>query len=227
MKKTILLITPYFVLWDDNFFGNQSYAAALMKELKNLGKKWAAQVTLTDCNNEELLQLARESGCIYLFIGLESFSDESLSSVHKGFNKVKDYKRIIGLIHRRGISVQAGIIFGFDTDDKTVFEKTLHWCEELGIDGATVSLLTPLPGTPVYEEMKRNGRLLYANWSPYNGKTSVTFMPANMTPEELFEGYLWFRKKFYSFKSIIKRLSVSRTNILYNFLMNLGYKWST
>ena len=95
-----------------------------MKELKGLGKKWAAQVTLKDCNNEELLKMAIDSGCIYLFLGLESFSAESLSIVNKEINKIEDYKRIIDLIHQHQISVQAGIIFGFDTDDKSVFEKT-------------------------------------------------------------------------------------------------------
>ena len=216
----------YFVFWDDNFFGNHQYAISLMKELKSLGKKWAAQVTLKDCNDEELLKMARDSGCIYLFLGLESFSAESLSLVNKEINKIEDYKRIIGLIHQHQISVQAGIIFGFDTDDKSVFEKTLRWCEELGIDGATVSLLTPLPGTPIYEELKREGRLLYDDWSRYNGKTSVAFTPNNMTPEELFEGYMWFRKNFYSIRSILRRLTVSRTNVIHNLLMNLGYRWS-
>ncbi len=216
----------YFVFWDDNFFGNHQYALSLMKELKKLGKKWAAQVTLKDCNDVELLKMARDSGCIYLFLGLESFSAESLSLVNKEINKIEDYQRIIGLIHQHQISVQAGIIFGFDTDDKSVFEKTLRWCEELGIDGATVSLLTPLPGTPIYEELKRTGRLLYDDWSHYNGKTSVAFKPNHMTPEELFEGYMWFRKNFYSLRSILRRLTVSKTNVFHNLLMNLGYRWS-
>ncbi|SHK68900.1 B12-binding domain-containing radical SAM protein [Desulforamulus aeronauticus] len=216
----------YFVFWDDNFFGNHQYAISLMKELKSLGKKWAAQVTLKDCNDVELLKMARDSGCIYLFLGLESFSAESLSLVNKEINKIEDYQRIIGLIHQHQISVQAGIIFGFDTDDKSVFEKTLRWCEELGIDGATVSLLTPLPGTPIYEELKRKGRLLSDDWSHYNGKTSVAFKPNHMTPEELFEGYMWFRKNFYSLRSILRRLTVSKTNVFHNLLMNLGYRWS-
>ncbi len=216
----------YFVFWDDNFFGNHQYAISLMKELKSLGKKWAAQVTLKDCNDVELLKMARDSGCIYLFLGLESFSAESLSLVNKEINQIEDYQRIIGLIHQHQISVQAGIIFGFDTDDKSVFEKTLRWCEELGIDGATVSLLTPLPGTPIYEELKRKGRLLYNDWSYYNGKTSVAFKPNHMTPEELFEGYMWFRNNFYSLRSILRRLTVSKTNVFHNLLMNLGYRWS-
>ncbi|HEX9063436.1 MAG TPA: radical SAM protein [Clostridia bacterium] len=216
----------YFVFWDDNFFGDVTYTKDLMQKLKVLNKKWAAQVTLDRCQDEELLKLARQAGCTYLFIGLESFSEISLLSVNKGVNCVEKYRSIVKLLHKHGISVQAGIMFGFDADTKEVFKKTLDACNELGIDGATVSLLTPLPKTPVYDEMEREGRLLTKDWSYYNGKTKVAFMPKNMSAEELFHGYMWFRKRFYSISSIIKRLSVSRTNVFHNFIINIGYKVS-
>ncbi|WP_026477834.1 B12-binding domain-containing radical SAM protein [Alkaliphilus transvaalensis] len=216
----------YFVFWDDNFFGDIKFAKELLRELKPLKKKWAAQVTLDQCQDEELLQLAKESGCIYFFIGLESFSEASLQSVNKGINNVKGYQKIIDLIHQYGISLQAGIIFGFDTDAKDVFNNTLLACNQLGIDGATVSILTPLPKTPLYKQLKEEGRLLTEDWTHYNGKTRVAYQPKNMTPKELFEGYMKFRKEFYSFKSIYKRLKKSRTNLLHNLIVNLGYKMS-
>nr|WP_228370424.1 radical SAM protein [Gottschalkia acidurici] len=189
-------------------------------------KRWAAQVTLERCNDEELLKIAKEAGCTYFFVGLESFSEETLTSVNKGINNVDKYKSIIQLIHKYGICVQAGIIFGFDTDKKDVFKRTLNICNDLGIDGVTVSILTPLPKTPLYKQFKEEGRLITDDWSYYNGKTRVAFYPKNMTAQELFQGYMWFRKEFYSIKSIIKRLKVSRTNILHNFIINLGYKIS-
>lgn len=216
----------YFVFWDDNFFGDIEYAKKLMKELAKLNKRWAAQVTLERCEDEELLKLARESGCIYFFVGLESFSESSLASVNKSINNVDTYRRIIQLIHRNGISIQAGIIFGFDTDRKDVFKKTLEESNSLGIDGVTVSILTPLPQTPLYEQLKEENRLVSKDWTYYNGKTRVAFRPQNMTPEELFDGYMWFRKEFYSIKSIIKRMLVSKTNIIHNLIVNLGYKLS-
>lgn len=216
----------YFVFWDDNFFGNIDYAKQLMQELKGLKKRWAAQVTIDRCENEELLQTAKEAGCLYLFVGLESFSPDSLASVNKQSNNVAGYKPIIELIHKYGISVWAGIIFGFDTDHGDVFRKTLRACEELGIDGVTPSILTPLPGTPIYAEWKEEGRLPHSDWVYYNGKTRVCFQPKHMTPEELYEGYMSFRKKVYSFRSIMRRLIVSRTNLIHNLIINLGYKWS-
>lgn len=218
--------SKYFVLWDDNFFGDVAYSKALMKELKALNKRWAAQVTLDRCQDEELLKLAKQSGCTYLFIGLESFSSNSLQSVNKSINNVEKYKSIIELLHKNGISIQAGIIFGFDSETKDTFQETLNICNELGIDGVTVSILTPLPQTPLYDQMKYEGRLLTEDWSFYNGKTRVAFKPKNMTPEELFEGYMWFRKRFYSTQSIIGRLCVSRTNVIHNLIMNIGYKLS-
>ena len=218
--------SKFFVFWDDNYFGDLNYTKELLMELKKLNKKWAAQVTLDRCKDEALLKLAKEAGCVYFFVGIESFSQESLGSVNKGINDVNKYKSIIDKIHNNGICVQAGIIFGFDTDKKDVFKKTLDACNGLGIDGATVSILTPLPKTPVYSQLKEENRLITGDWSHYNGKTRVAFVPKNMNREELFEGYLWFRREFYSLKSIYKRMRKSKTNIIYNLIVNWGYKIS-
>lgn len=93
--------SKYFVFWDDNFFGNIRYAKELMKALKPLKKRWAAQVTLERCRDTELLQLAKESGCIYLFVGIESFSDESLHRCEQADNNVKKYEELIGITHKK------------------------------------------------------------------------------------------------------------------------------
>lgn len=86
--------------------------------------------------------------------------------------------------------------------------------------------LTPLPKTPIYDQLESENRLISTDWSYYNGKTRVSYKPKNMTSKELFDGYMWFRKEFYSVKSIFKRLKVSKTNIIYNLIINLGYKIS-
>jgi radical SAM superfamily enzyme YgiQ (UPF0313 family) len=216
----------YFVFWDDNFFGDVDYAVRLMTALKRLRRRWAAQVSIDRCADDRLLRLARESGCVYLFIGLESFSEEGLASVNKGFNQVARYPEIIRRIHQHGICVQAGVIFGFDTDTPEVFAQALRACETLGVDGVTVSMLTPLPGTRLYDEMQRAGRLVTDDWAWFNGKTRVAFQPKQMTAEELFAGYMWFRRRFYSFRSMLKRMAVSRTNLVHNLFINLGYQWS-
>jgi radical SAM superfamily enzyme YgiQ (UPF0313 family) len=218
--------SKFFVFWDDNLFADKDYAKELFRAVVPLKLKWAAQATLRDCADNELLSLAKSAGCLYLFVGLESFSEQSLTDAGKGINRIADYKPIISAIHRHGIMIQAGIVFGFDSDAKNVFGNTLAACETLGIDGATVSILTPFPKTPIFEHFKAEGRLLTEDWSKYNSKTAVAFQPKNMTSEELFDGYNSFRRRFYALRSFVKRMRVSRTNIVVNFAINLGYKLS-
>ena len=218
------LPTQFFVFWDDNLFADQQYAKELLRALIPLKRRWAAQVTLRDCADEELLSLARSAGCLYLFVGLESFSQQSLEDAGKGFNRVSEYEPVISGIHRHGIMVQAGIVFGFDSDRPDVFDATLAACEKLGIDGATVSILTPFPQTPIYERLKAEGRLFSEDWRQYNSKTAVAFMPKNMSAEKLWRGYNRFRRRFYSLGSFVRRMRVSRTNGWVNFILNLGYR---
>jgi radical SAM superfamily enzyme YgiQ (UPF0313 family) len=214
----------FFVFWDDNFFADKGYLKKLLREMIPLKRKWAAQATLRDCADSELLALAKEAGCVYLFVGLESFSAESLNDAGKNINRTDDYSEIVDTIHRNGIMIQAGIVFGFDSDTLSTFDETLAACEKLGIDGATVSILTPFPKTPIYEQFKAEGRITADDWSRYNSKTAAAFTPKNMTADELMSGYRRFRRNFYSLASFIRRMRVSKTNILLNFIINLGYR---
>jgi len=218
------LRTRFFVFWDDNLFANKDYAKSLLRAITPLKRRWAAQATLRDCADEELLSLSKSAGCLYLFIGLESFSEESLCDAGKGINCISDYEPIISAIHCHGIMVQAGIVFGFDSDTPGVFDTALNACEKLGIDGVTVSILTPFPKTPFYDKLKSECRLLSGDWSKYNSKTTVAFIPKNMSVGELLSGYYHFRKRFYSIDSFFRRMRVSRTNVAVNFIINLGYR---
>lgn len=84
--------------------------------------------------------------------------------------------------------------------------------------------MTPFPKTPIYEQYKSEGRLLEKDWSCYNSKTAIAFKPKNMSVDELFAGYNRFRRQFYSLRSFIQRMRVSKTNVLVNFIINLGYR---
>lgn len=216
------LPADFFVFWDDNLFVDKAYAKALLRALLPLGRRWAAQATLRDCADEELLDLAQKTGCQHLFIGLESFSEGSLSDAGKEINRIADYMPIISNIHRHGIMVYAGIVFGFDSDTASVFDKTLTACERLGIDVAVPTILTPLPKTPIYKQFKTEGRLLSEDWSKYTCKTAVVFTPDGMGTEELMRGYKRFCRQFYSFGSFVRRMRVSRTNLATNIKVNLG-----
>jgi radical SAM superfamily enzyme YgiQ (UPF0313 family) len=161
---------------------------------------------------------------VCLFLGLESFSRESLAQANKSFNLVNSYNGSIARIHRNGKAVQAGLVFGFDGDDESVFDLTLHGAMEAGIDAATISILTPFPGTPLFGTLQGEGRLLTRDWSYYNGKTAVAFRPARMSPETLWNGYMRFRHAFYSPTRILQRISKSRVHPAQSLYLNWGYR---
>jgi radical SAM superfamily enzyme YgiQ (UPF0313 family) len=218
--------SPFFTFWDDQLFMDASYALKLFAGLAGVGKRWAAMVTLASTRNERLLAAAARAGCSCLFLGLESFSAESLRLANKAFNVVESYEEGIARIHRHNITVQAGIVFGFDGDDASTFEATLRGATRAGLDGATVSILTPFPKTPIFEDLQRAGRLLTRDWSYYNGKTAVAFRPARMSSQQLWEGYMWFRRQFFAPKCILERVRRSGVRPWQSIVLNVGY-WRT
>jgi len=218
------LRTSFFTFWDDQLFMSPGYALNLFKGLESLNKRWAAMVTLPSTGDDRLLRAASRAGCVCLFLGLESFSPESLTLANKSFNLVESYNEGVARIHKNGITVQAGIVFGFDGDDESTFDLTLKRATEAGIDGATISILTPFPKTPLYEALLQEGRLLTQDWSYYNGKTAVTFRPARMSPETLWKGYMRFRQAFYSPKCILQRIAKSHVNAIQSLYLNWGYR---
>jgi radical SAM superfamily enzyme YgiQ (UPF0313 family) len=175
----------------------------------------------------ELIQDAYRAGCRGIFVGIESLSTASLQGANKSFNKVERYKDGIRRLHDNGIGVSAGFVFGFDQDDCSVFERTLEFAERTGIDACNFKLLTPYPGTPLYERLDREGRIIDKNWAHYRGKTHVVFRPRCMSPDELLEGFKWVRHECYSWRSILRRLFVSRTSLAAGIPMNLGYRYIT
>src|SRR5262249_46302411 len=152
------------VFWDDNLGANPSYAKALFRALAPLNKWWTSQTTLASLADDELLRLAALSGCQALFLGLESVIPASLDGASKGHNKVAAYRDTLARCHAHGIAVQAGIIFGFDGDDRDVFARTVDVLGEIGLDNATISLMVPYPGTPLYQRLKAEGRLIDPDW---------------------------------------------------------------
>ncbi|MCK5300405.1 MAG: DUF4070 domain-containing protein, partial [Thermoplasmatales archaeon] len=143
-------------------------------------------------------------GCVEWFVGFESVSQEALNGIKKTHNKVEDFKNMIKRIHDYGMSVQGGIIFGFDEDTPDVFDTTLEKMYELDIDVVEVNILTPYPGTPLFDRMEKDGRILTRDWSKYN-QIDVVFNPKNMSVEELRNGARKVAKEFYSLKNILIR----------------------
>ncbi|MFA4828918.1 MAG: radical SAM protein [Thermodesulfovibrionales bacterium] len=210
-----------FIFWDDNIVGTPSYAKELFRRLIPYKKKWLGQGSITITRDRELLSLASMSGCIGLFVGIESVSQDSLETVNKGFNKVSSLKDEIKKFHDAGIAVLAGMIFGFDADDGSVFERTLEVAIKAAIDGISFSILTPYPGTKLFKKLQSEGRILHRDWSKYNSE-HVVFMPKKMSPDELQRGHNRANRQFYSIPSIVRRLLKSRTKLGLTVRLNMA-----
>ena len=211
------------VFWDDNIGANLNYAKELFRSFAPLKKWWTSQTTMASIRDDEFLRLAAESGCKALFVGLESVSQNSLNGTHKGHNRVNEYKQLLKRFHSFGIALQAGIIFGFDEEDKDIFARTVEVMGDMGLDNATISLMVPYPGTPAFTKLSAQNRIIDFDWRHYNGKTHVVYRPKKMSPDELMAGYEWAKMQFYSPSHIAKRLAQSRTGLWWNIPRNLGY----
>lgn len=211
------------VFWDDNIGAHPRYAKELFRALIPLRKWWTSQTTMASIRDEEFLELAAASGCKAFFIGLESVSQGSLNGAFKSHNKVDGYRRLLERCHAHGIAIQAGIIFGFADDSPDIFKQTVDVFGEIGLDNATISLLVPYPGTPAFDRLQREGRIIDTNWRHYNGKTHVVYRPHHMSPDELLAGYEWAKTQFYSPSHIWSRLAISRTGLWWNIPRNVGY----
>ncbi|MGB9235418.1 MAG: radical SAM protein [Terriglobales bacterium] len=214
------------ILWDDNIAGDIEYAKELFRALAPHRKWWSSQASIHAANDDEFLELAARSGCKQLFVGLESVSQASLNAVSKAFNHVDEYARAIERIHAHGMSVQAGIVFGFDHDTTAVFAETLDFLETCAVQNATFNILTPFPGTRLFERLEAEGRILTRDWSKYNGRADVVFQPRHMSPDALLAGYKYALARFYSFASIRRRLSRSRTQLFWTLPLNLAYAFA-
>jgi radical SAM superfamily enzyme YgiQ (UPF0313 family) len=213
----------FLVFIDDNIAGNRHYAKEFFTRLKPLKKKWASQASLTLTRDPELLKLAAESGCVSLFVGVESLSSENLQEVNKAFNRVYQFEEAIKAFHDHDIMVVAGFIFGLDHDDEGVFERTLRFCEQNRIELPSLFILTPLPGTPLFKRIEAEGRLLHKDWAKYNGAT-VVFKPKLMTEETLQHGFNWVCKEAYSWGSIFKRVIHPQQRFLTRVISNMAYR---
>jgi len=214
------------ILWDDNLACDLSYAKALFRALAPHRKWWAAQASIHAAQDEEFLALAAESGCKQLFLGLESVSQASVNGVSKRFNRVEDYARAIERIHAHRIAVQTGIVFGFDHDTEAVFNETVDFLEAAGVQNATFNILTPFPGTRLFQRLESEGRILTRDWAKYNSRANVVFRPQLMSPEALLAGYRAATQRFYSLGSIRKRLSRSTAQALWSLPLNLAYHFA-
>jgi radical SAM superfamily enzyme YgiQ (UPF0313 family)/anti-anti-sigma regulatory factor len=212
-----------FAFVDDLHNSNRDYCKKLWTALKELNIKWGAQCTLFLGSEPDMVKLAAESGCVAMFVGMESINEEVLAEMNKPFNQEKKYADQIQCFHDHGIMVNPGIIFGSDADDESVFENTVEFLIKCRVELAYINIATPLPGTALFERLKAEDRIFDWDWSHYDGK-HVVFYPKRMTPEVLQEGFFWANRQFFSMRSILTRVSSTSQRFLARLMMNWRFR---
>jgi radical SAM superfamily enzyme YgiQ (UPF0313 family) len=202
-----------------------NYAKALYRAMIPLRMRWVGLATTRIAEDAELLDLAAKSGCKGLLIGFESISQDTLNETRKGFHKAQNYGDVVKRLHDHGVGIQGCFVFGFDTDDDSVFERTVEFVDRTQIDLPRYAVMTPFPGTGYYRRLEAAGRLLHRNWSLYDVE-HVVFQPKQMSPERLQEGLEWAWRQSYSWRSIFTRIRGAPWSILPLWLsLNFGYRY--
>jgi len=212
----------YIFFCDPSLTTNTNYTKQLFKGIIGLNKKLIncygnAHVLAEDT---ELLNLARKAGCIEWHVGFDSVSQDSLNGIGKKTNIVKNYKKAVKNIQNNGMSLIGEFVLGFDSDKKDIFRKTVDLINEIDINIPWLNILTPYPGTPLFEKFEKQNRLITKDWSKYTClERNVVFHPKHMTADELLNGTKDAYKELCSPKNLLKRIFQS-TNLSINSFMH-------
>jgi radical SAM superfamily enzyme YgiQ (UPF0313 family) len=191
----------YFL--DDHLLGNAKFADALFEGMKGMNRVFQAASTVDAVLRGNLIEKAAEAGLRSLFVGFETFSPENLRQSNKKQNLKKDYEKAVNRLNSLGIMINGSFVFGLDDDDEDVFKRTVDWGVENAITTATFHILTPYPGTGLYEQMESAGRILTKNWDLYDTR-HVVYNTKKISVENLEKGYWWAYKTFYQWNNIFK-----------------------
>ena len=210
IKKVKELGFKQFLLLDDNLFSDREYAFKLCSEIKKLKMRWMTQCSIDISKDEELLDVVAASGCYVLSFGLESISRESLIGMQKAWENPDDYSRQLSIIRKHGIDISTEMVVGGEGDTLESIRATAKFVEDNKITVPRFYILTPIPGTQYYDEMKEQDRIYNTDMYSYNSCEAVHY-PKNMTPQELTKAYWELYNEVYSYRSIFKRTIFSST----------------
>jgi len=199
--------TKTFIFSDDDVAGNHAWAMELFEAMKPLKVNWASQCDILISRNDKLLAAMRDSGCLGLILGLESRSPTTLREAGKRYVNADEYVQRIRKINSYRISIWGSFIFGFDSDDWHDCMNTVRFAQKANLVMSCYPILTPYPGTGVFGQYQREGRLLTTDWDKYNGST-VVFQPRRMTIDQLRHAQMAAFHEFYDAPSMLRRLKV-------------------
>jgi radical SAM superfamily enzyme YgiQ (UPF0313 family) len=192
------------------FAGDTAHAMQLMEALIPLKIRWSTLISAHFCLDPKFLDLARRSGLLHVNMGIESVDQKTLKSMHKGFNRVRQYEEVLRNLRSHRISYSLNFVFGSDSDEEDVFDTTLRFLDEQKAETAYFNILVPLRGTPLYDRFKAEGRLVdEENMERWPG-LSCHFRPLRFSPEELVRRIARIRRDFYRHRSALRRLPIPR-----------------
>jgi radical SAM superfamily enzyme YgiQ (UPF0313 family) len=198
----------YFL--DDHLFGDVRFASALFDGMRGMGRLWQAAGTVNSILKPGLLEKAAACGLRSLFVGFETLDEAALRSQHKVQNLHRDYGAAIRRLRDHGVMVNGSFVFGMDEDGPDVFERTVAWAIEHGVQTATFHILTPYPGTALFARMEAQGRILHRDWDLYDTR-HVVYRTRGMSEGQLEAGYWRAYRDFYRWGSIFRAASTQDT----------------
>ncbi len=193
---------------DDNIFADPTAARELFASLAGCGVYWSCQASLDTATDSDLLRLMRAAGCRMVVVGFESMMPENLEQMGKSWNRrLGDYRDLVSAFTDHGIMVYGTFVFGYDHDTPDSFDAALEFALHSKLCLANFNPLCPTPATPLYDRLKREGRLLNDPWwlSPDYRYGQSMLRPRGMTPSELEEGCYRVRSEFNRLSSILNR----------------------
>ncbi len=218
-----------FYLIDDNIASNPKYLRELCEKIKPLKMKWASQCAIHLAKNAELLRIVRDSGCDLMSFGVESISQEAIDSFDKPWLKAAEHEKNMKILSESGIVVSTEMIVGTDFDTEKSIRETYEFIYRNRVPIPRFYILTPIPGTDLHNQLKKEGRMLTDDLNLFDG-TRCVHIPKKIEPEKLTEMYWWLNKNVFSLKSIFHRVLFNKylwknpEMLLFSLGVNLHYR---
>jgi radical SAM superfamily enzyme YgiQ (UPF0313 family) len=189
----------YFL--DDHLFGNRRFATGLFDGMAGMGRVWQAAGTVDSVLAPGLLERAAGAGLRSLFVGFETVNPANLAEQRKRQNVNRSYEEVVRRLHDNGVMVNASFVFGMDGDGPDVFDRTVEWAVSQGIETATFHIMTPYPGTALFDRIEAQGRIRHRDWDRYDTR-QVVYEPLGMTAAQLEDGYRRAYRDFYRWSAL-------------------------
>lgn len=200
--------TPFVEFADDNTFVNKKWGKALLREMAPMDLRWFTETDITVAEDPEILDLMRAAGCRQILIGLESPNAAGLRGLDPHDWKARRFDRYLAAISRiqsAGISVNGTFVLGLDTHNTGVFAELRDFIAASNLLEVQITVLTPFPGTPLYNRLKHQGRLLTERFWDRCTLFDVNYRPLQMSVEELEEGFRWLAAEVYNDREFNRR----------------------